>query len=73
MDFDFEDCVFELMEKAINIREGYKESADQASQLCKPVRAKKKAGWPSCMHTQFYIYTVFDLNKGQSFRNPIDL
>ena len=51
MDFDFEDCVFELMEKAINVREGYKESADQASQLCKPVRAKKKAGWPSCMHT----------------------
>ena len=41
IEFEFEPAVFDILRKAVDARSTYQELADQAAQLCKPVRKKK--------------------------------
>ena len=60
MDFDLEESVLDALYHANEVRTSYAENAEQAAQLCKPVRSKsKKAWWPTlqCRDTYIDIYT----------------
>ena len=48
LDFDLEESVLDALRHADQVRTAYSENAEQATQLCKPVRTKsKKAWWPT--------------------------
>jgi len=41
IEFDLEPACFDILSKAVDARTDYHELAEQAAQLCKPVRKKK--------------------------------